>query len=482
MRAWLAGFVAFACISGAQAGNGGCSYRVQFAVPAASERDFREGVALAWVFNFGAAERAFREAARSDPSCALCYWGIAYALGPSINHDMTPAQRRVARQAAGRALALSSKNEGLERSLIAALATRYTAGEQAYAQAMAALAREHLGHADVLTLAAEAAMTLHARDYWRRDGTPQPWTPEILEWLERALAIAPQHPGANHYWIHALEDSPEPQRALDAAGRVLELCPGAGHLVHMASHIYLRVGRYADAMAANRSAIEADRATLVARGADSAYIDGYVRHNFHFLWAAAVLAGAEADAEAAAATLAQGVDAAALTGRRAGTAQHFLALPLYTWVRFGNWGLIRSAPRPPRAAPYTRGVWHFARGIAAARMGRREEGGRELWALQALERLPGQKRAAVKSIHPHATLLAIAGDLLRAEIAEAGGEREEAVRHARAALARVERLEPDEPPMEVAFGARERLATLLAARPPVGEARLEPGESPHGER
>ena len=183
--------------------------------------------------------------------------------------------------------------------------------------------------------------------YWQADGTAQPWTLEILAWLERALALAPGNPGANHYFIHALEDSPEPQRALPAAERLMNLAPGVGHLVHMPAHIFFRLGRYHEATLANQRAIAADSAYLRAAygRASPAYVNGYVLHNVHFLWTSAVMEGASRIATEAASRLARSVDAASLASARSGTAQHFLALPLYTYVLFGEWAAIRAAPQ-----------------------------------------------------------------------------------------------------------------------------------------
>jgi len=450
------------------AGIGDYRMAVTTASPEA-RRYFEQAVVLAWGFNFPEAVRSFREAARRDPRCAPCYWGIAYALGPSINHDMNDREAAAAHRAAARASALAPGATSREQALIAALAKRYArdprtgraALDRAYADAMHALADEHAEDADVLTLAAEAAMNLHPRDYWRGDGTAQPWTPQIVAWLERALALAPGHPGANHYLIHALEDSPEPQRALAAAERLSGLAPGVGHLVHMSAHVHMRLGRYHDATLASERAIAADRAYLRATQAAPAYIDGYVRHNVHYLWASALMEGASAAAKHAAATLARGVDARSLA--RGGPAQHFLALPLYTSVHFGEWQAVRAAPRPPAAAPYAIGVWHYARGVAAARGGDARGARAELRALGALA------QSKVQASSTHGALLGIAAALLRAEIASAEGDLASAVEHARSAVSAEDALEPGEPPVRIP-PARNTLGALLLAAGRAGEA------------
>ena len=429
-----------------------------------ARRYFQQGVVLAWAFNFAEAVRSFREAARLDPRCALCHWGIAYALGPSINHDMTAREAAAAWRAVRGARELAVRADPYERELILALAKRYardlragrSARDAAYARAMRKLAEEHPDNADVLTLAAEAEMDLHPRDYWEAGGAARTWTPQIIAWLERALTLAPRHPGANHYLVHALEDSREPQRALAAAQRLESLTPGMGHLVHLSAHLYMRLGRYREAIDASRREIEADRAYLRAARAAPAYIEGYVRHNVYFLWAAAFMDGAKEIAREAAAPLAE-----AAIGRHDETAQHYLALPLYNAVRFGEWAALREAPRPPRSAPYTLGVWHYARGVAYLRLGDQAAAARELHALDAIARHanPRDDRSAR---YGEVASLGIAGALLRAEIASAQGDKASAVAHAEQAVTSESALERGEPPIYV-FAAREFLARLAAS-------------------
>ena len=450
------------------------NYRMAVTTSSALARHyFEQGIILAWGFNFAEAVRSFREATRQDKNCALCYWGVAYALGPSINHDMNPQEAAGAYEAVTRATALAAGTTALERALISALAARYSRDpraereplDRAYAEAMRALANAQPHNADVLTLAAEAEMDLHPHDLWQADGTAQPWTPGVLARLEQALALAPGNPGANHYFVHALEDSPEPQRALPAAERLMDLAPGLGHLVHMPAHIFFRLGRYHETTLANQRAIAADSVYLRAAygRASLAYVNGYVLHNVHFLWTSAVLEGASRIATEVASRLASGVDAASLASARSGTAQHFLALPLYTYVLFGEWAAIRAAPSPPATAPYAIGVWHYARGIAAARNDDVRAARAELSALEALARRPALARSEVKFTNSHAALLSVAAALLRAEIAAADGDLASAIDEARSAVASEDGFVRDEPPIAVAFLARHRLGALLLA-------------------
>jgi tetratricopeptide (TPR) repeat protein len=444
-----------------------------------AQKFFDQGLLLTWAFNFAEAVRSFREAVRLDPQCAMCLWGVAYALGPSINHDMDEAAAASAFDAISRAQLLAHHAPPKERALIAALATRYSSNPKAprdsldwaYADAMFVLAAQFPDDPDVLTLAAEAAMDLHPHDYWRRDGKPQPWTPGIVELLERALAKAPGHPGANHYLIHILEYSPTPERGLAAAERLPGLAPNAGHLVHMPAHLYLRLGRYHDAVEANRAAINADGAYLREAGVDPAYAAGYLLHNYHFLWSAALMAGERDVALEAARALSDGSRTDAVSGPRMATAQHFVVLPLYTHVRFEEWQEILAAPKPVPATPYTLAAWHYARGMAYARTGDLKRARAEAAALEIEARRPELQKLLFKNTNPLAAYAGIAVAQLRAEIAMAAGEPKLAVRYAREAFAREAKLEIDEPPASHQPQRHTLGAALLdAGRPAEAEA------------
>jgi tetratricopeptide (TPR) repeat protein len=441
-----------------------------------AQRFFDQGLVLAWGFNFSLAERSFLEAARLDPACAMCWWGAAYALSPSINHDIDAASAQRAGRHVRRARELASAATPKERALIQALRARYgsaprAALDAAYIKAMRGAARQFPEDADVLALLADALMVPRGRDYWQRSGAPRPWTPEILALLERALALAPQHPGANHFYVHLLEDSPTPERARESAQRLLTIAPGVGHLAHMPAHILLRLGDYAGAMQANRNAIAADRALLELDGVDPRYLAGYAVHNQHFLWYAALMAGNSGAAAAAAAELAAYADSAAGAGSSTGTLQHFRALPLYTLARFGRWEAILAEPRPAPATAYTDGVWHYARGMADLRAGQLDSAAGELRLLQGKQRAARQDSAALKNAIPLSTLLALAGELLTAELSAARGNLAAAVRHGRAAVKIESGLEADEPP-----------AWHLPARQTAGALLLEAGRPAEAEQ
>jgi len=419
-----------------------------------AQQFFDQGLVLAWGFNFAEAQRSFREASRLDPECAMCRWGIAYSLGPSINHDMTRAAVNAAHAAVMQAMRLARAADARERSLIEALARRYASAsksdrsalDRAYTRAMRAVARRFSGDADVLTLLADALMTPHGRDFWRRDGSAEPWTRNIVVLLERALKIAPDHPGANHFYVHVLEDSPHPERAMASAERLRTIAPGVGHLVHMPSHVYLRLGDYGAALRANEEAIAADRAYLATIAADPGYVSGYVEHNLHFLWYAAVMSGRSAAALSAAAELARDAASAAAAGPPGGTLQHFLVLPLYTQARFGRWQDILSSLRPAPGSGYSDGVWHYARGMAYLRTGQPDRARSELSGLDDGMRAAMFDGAELKNTNRLSALLGICAELLRAELAGAQGDFPMAIAHARAALKIEAGLAIDEPP------------------------------------
>lgn len=444
-----------------------------------AQRLFDQGLVFGWGFNFAEAVRSFRAATLADLDCAMCRWGIAWAIGPSINHDMRPEDVPVAIDAIAQARAYAPDRSSLNRVLIEALATRYGADPgkdsdqraDAYADAMRAAAARFPQDADVAVLAAEAIMNAHPYDYWDAEGQAKPWTLEVVALLDRATRLAPDHPGAHHYRIHLYEGSPTPEAALASAGRIGDLAPGVGHLVHMPSHIYLRLGRYHEAVLANQAAVRSDRQYLATVGANAGYAADYVPHNMHFLWASALWSGEGAVAIGAADDL---VSAAGLlpdeTARR-GTRQHLQATPWLTLVRLQQWDAILARPRPvATGTPYLAGLVHFARGMAYAAKGDLAAARREAEGLRRMERLAAEQALKVKNINAAADLLAIARSLLAAEMALARGDRAEAVRRAARAVKAEDALEIDEPPAWQ-IPARHALARALLRDGRAGDAR-----------
>lgn len=439
---------------------------------ARAQRFFEQGLVFGWGFHVAEAVRSFRAAAQLDVDCAWCRWGIAWALGPNINHDMQPADVPVALDAIVQARAIAAPGSR-ERALIDALAARYSARagaddsrlSLAYADAMRMLATRYPDDADIAVLAAEATMTAHAYDYWRDDGKPKPWTPQVASWLERALSLSPAHPGAHHYRIHLFEDSPQRERALASAEQLGTLAPIVGHLVHMPSHIFFRLGRYRDAIAANDAAVQADRAYAAQTGAAS----DYAVHNLHFLWMSALWSGDGASAISAADQLA----AAAPAGDADGTRQHYLAAPALTRVRLLQWD-----PLPPsgaadtlRAGAYLRGLMQFAAGMAYAARGDVAAARAELESLQRSLRAARSENLTVKNIHRSSDVLGVARLQLQSAIATARGRLGGAVRLAGAAVAAEDRLAFDDPPV-----------WPLPARHTLGDALMRSGRAAEAQR
>ncbi len=393
---------------------------------------FDQGLRLVYAFNHLEAQRAFREAARLDPACAMCSWGIAFTYGSNYNSPTDADRERGAYEAIQRAQALASGATERERATIEALAQRHApppgsdraALDRAYADAMREVARRFPGDLDAGTLFADALMNLRPWNLWTPDGKPQPGTEEILETLERVLAAKPDHPGANHLYIHAVEASPRPDRGLAAADRLGALMPGAGHLVHMPSHIYLRVGRYADAVAANVKAVAADRAYFEKRRPSEIYRMLYYPHNLDFIWLAASMEGRSAETIRGARQLAAEVPAQMVL--QMSDMEVAPAAPLFALARFGRWEELLAEKAPPAGLPYVTGVWRYTRGLAFSATGRPAEAARELADLEATRQVVAPERS-VAGFFKTAEMLRLAAEVLAAEIAARAGDTESAV-------------------------------------------------------
>jgi tetratricopeptide (TPR) repeat protein len=437
---------------------------------ALARRYFAQAMVLTWGFNPAEAARSFGAALRADPACAPAAWGLAWALGPTINADMAPSDAARVDEALRRARALAATAAPRWRGLIGALVARHpTAGtasvdDEAYAHRMRALAQRHPRDADVLTLAAEAAMNLHPYDWWQRDGRARPWTREIAARLEAALTLAPDHPGAHHSFVHLMETSPSPQRALASADRLATLVPGSGHLLHMPAHIYMRVGRYAAASAANERSIAADRRYLEQVDTQGAYRVGYLAHNHHFLWASASMEGRSRVAIEAARAAYPAACGSTPGARGSGTLQHYQVLPLYALVRFGRWHeILNQTPPPEGNDPYPLALWHYARATASTRTGRLGDAQAALAALQSVADDPALASVRVKSINAAAALVRVALLTLRADIAAAQGDHERALSWLREAVETEDTLEHDEPHLWLAPTRHALGAALLDA-------------------
>jgi hypothetical protein len=376
---------------------------------------------------------------------------------------MAPEDEPKAFELAQKAVAAKAPASARERAYIDALAQRYSgkpddraARDRAYADAMREVARRYPRDLDAATLFAEALMDLRPWNYWAPDGTPYPETAEIVRTLESVLARNASHPGANHYYIHAVEATKNPERAEAAADRLLKLMPGAGHMVHMPSHIYMRVGRYADASATNEQAVLADEDYLSQCRAQGIYPIGYYPHNIHFLWAAATMEGRSRVAIDAARKVAAKVTDTLL--QEMPLLAGFRVVPYYALTRFGLWDEMLREPAPPDNL-YLKGTWHYARGLAYAAKGQLAEGVAELAEVRLIASDPGLD-FTLFSPNTAASILAIAPEVLAAELAARRKDYESAIAHAERAVRLDDGLTYTEP-AEWHYPPRHLLAALL---------------------
>lgn len=440
-----------------------------------AQKYFDQGLRLYYGFNDDEATRAFREAGRLDPTCAMAWWGVALAAGPNINMPMDAEHGTTALVAIGKAIELAPGARGSDLAYIMALSVRYAANpktsrgvlDSAYCSSMRLLAKRYPTDADAGALFAESILDLSPWNQWANDGKPYPGTLEAVATLEAILKRHPNHPGANHFYIHAVEASSDPARALAAAKRLETLVPGAGHLVHMPSHIYARTGRYAAALRQNRRAVAVDERFIAAQKPAGVYPLMYYNHNIQFVWFAALMEGRSAEALAAARKLAGNVPPEVVA--QMPMLEFVPPLPVLTLVCFGHWDEALAEPGPPASQRYATGIWHYARGVALAATGDLDRADSALDTLQAITATTPADMAI--SINYAAPLLRIASNALAGEIAARRGGIDEAVRRLRLAVAMEDSLHYDEPPtwyspVRHALGA----VLLKAGRPKDAEA------------
>jgi tetratricopeptide (TPR) repeat protein len=450
-------------------------HRISTSVPLA-QRYFDQGFRLTFGFNHAEAIAAYRHAAALDTSCAMCWWGVAWAFGPNINAAMDSASGVAAYQAIGEALKRLAGASPRERAYIHAMAERFGpnplahrgARDSAYARAMDRVADAYPDDPDAQVLDAEALMLLAPWNYWTADGTPRPGTPELLRRLTGVIQRDSTHPGACHYYIHAVEAA-HPERAIPCAERLPTLMPGAGHIVHMPAHVYVRVGRYVDAITANEHAIHADEQYIADRRPEGLYPLAYYPHNYHFLAFAAQMAGQSGTALAAARAVASKVDLVAMRQPGLETLQHFYVTPYRVMVRFGRWDEMLAEPAPPSDLAYAAGVYHWARGLALVRRGDVPGARAELALLERAAADSAVTKLLIWNINSAAAILRIADHMLAGEIAGAAGDGNRAVAELREAVGLEDALTYDEPPTWE-LPARHYLGAALLAKDEPGEA------------
>jgi tetratricopeptide (TPR) repeat protein len=415
-----------------------------------AQRAFDRGLTLAYSFGHYAAEQEFRRALAADPNCAMAYWGIALVNGPHINFPLVPPPKAAAAWAAlTNAQALAAPTTPLEQSLIQALSTRYanpppedrSALEAAYAHAMRELWKANPDNADIGTLFVEAAMDLHPWDLWKA-GQPQPWTPEIIDSLEAILRLSPRHPGANHLYIHAVEASPHPEKAVPAADRLGKLVPDSSHMVHMPAHIYARVSRWEDAAEANRRAMKADARYRAAYPRPGFYAL-YMAHNAHFLTYVTMMQGRSAESIRLAREVVSGIPEDFLRDYP-GIADGFMIFASEVLMRFGRWEAILAEPKPPASLPLSIALWHFTRAVALTALDRPDEALKEKAAFATATAAVPAGYTFGNNLAAH--LLAIAGLVLDGEMQAKAGHYDESIATLRKAVAIEDTLFYDEPP------------------------------------
>jgi len=396
---------------------------------------------------------------------AMAYWGIALSLGPNINLPEDTDRGKEAYAAITKAKSLEANVTPAEREYIDALAQRYApdgkmndALQHAYANAMREVARQNPNDPDAGALFAESMMDLHPWQLWTHDGKPVEGTPEIVATLEGVMAKYPDHMGANHYYIHAVEASPDPARALPSAHRLPKLAPAAGHLVHMPSHIYYRVGNYDASASANSAAIKADKVYLRERNPKGAYVMMYVTHNIQFLWASYMMEGNSREAFKASRELDDTVSLAMV--RQMPMAEFMSPTRYYTEARFGKWDAILKEPAPPTDMTFTTGVWRYARGLALAAKNRPADALNEKKQLDEI--VAGMPPDRVVGFNSASKLLALGSATLAGEIDSTQGRHDDAIKSLREAVAIQDALNYEEPPSWY-YPVRETLGMELLA-------------------
>lgn len=456
-------------------GFGGYHRTISTNSPAAQEW-FDQGLQLLYGFNHDEAIRSFRRAAKLDPKCAMAWWGVSYAHGLHINNPaMTEEQSKGGYEAAQRALGCVSSATPVEAALVRAVAERYAWPipedrkplDVAYAAAMQRAWEAHQGDPDVGALFAESLMNLQPWDYWTVAGEPKGRALEIVATLERVLANSPQHPGANHFYIHAVEASHTPERAVPAADRLVALVPGSGHLVHMPSHIYTRVGRYGDAADTNERAIDVDRAYFKVAPPPRFY-SLYFLHNVHFLAYAAMMEGRPEKALEAARRIEDEVPEDFLRDF-VHIADGITSTKLHVLIRFGRWEDVLKVPKPEDRRFLSRAIRHYARGVAFSSLGRMDEANAELAAFDEVAAKVPENWSILNN--PASVVLPIARAMLIGELRFREGRLDEAFASLRDAVVREDALVYDEPPGWMQPVRHALGALLLAAgRPAEAEA------------
>ena len=442
----------------------------------AAQNYFDQGIRLYYAFNHAEAVRAFKEAQRLDVDCAMCWWGEAMAWGPNINLPMDEPSAIAAYAAVQGALARREHASKREQALIDALELRYVAKppadrtslDQAYSDAMAEVAARYPDNQEVAVLYAESLLDLRPWDYWAEDGSPNSGIADALASLESVIAVNEKHPGACHFFIHAVEKL-YPERAIECAERLANLMPGAGHLVHMPGHIYIRVGRYLDAVKANKHAIHADETYIQDQNpAMGMYTAGYYPHNYDFMAFATMMIGRSNDSIQAAEKVSRLIPAELFGTPGMDFLQHYAIRPLLVRVRFARWDDLLATAAPPDSQPHARAIWHYARGRAFSALQNTEAAADELEKLRAVAASPALKDTRME-FNPSVDLLAVAESVLAGWVDASADKMDSAADHLYEAVRLEDALNYGEPP-EWTMPVRQDLGDILLLAGRYGDA------------
>ncbi len=431
-----------------------------------AQQFFDQGLRFIYAFNHDEAARSFRRAAELDPKLAMAYWGIAEAVGPNYNDPADPGRYRQAHEAVQKAVDLSEQASPSDRAYVQALATRFPADPRSdlkkaaedYRDAMRQVVSEFPDDLDAATLFAEAGMNLHPWGLWHIDGTPEAGTDEIVSSLESVMKRDPNHLGAIHYYVHAVEASPTPERALAGANKLAALAPGAGHIVHMPAHIYIRTGDYEAAVKTNEQAADVDRAYIKSSGVQGIYPMMYYSHNLHFIAMCAAMNGNYAESRKNADLLVENV------GRHVKNMpplEGFMTIPMAVEIRFHHWNEILKMLPPDSSMKTATVFWHFGRGLALAGTGKVTEAENEYKIVSDAEAATPPDVIFTMPINNKAKdIMKIAEDVLGARIAVAKKDNGSAIAMLRDAVALQDTLKYGEPP-DWFFPVRESLGAIM---------------------
>ncbi|HEU5292511.1 MAG TPA: hypothetical protein VFU05_17810 [Cyclobacteriaceae bacterium] len=439
-----------------------------------AKKFFSQGLVLANGFNHAEAARSFREAIRQDSTCAMAHWALAYVLGPNYNTNSDQGDTKEIRTAVTKAIEYSKSAESWEQVLIQALAAKFPVNsgtdEEAYAAAMRNAYQQFPENDIIVTLYAESLMNLHAWDlYTRKGGDQKSWTPEIVSVIEQALKLNPDNPLANHLYLHATESAADVEKALPSAERLKTLVPGAGHLVHMPSHIFINTGDYHEGSLSNEEAVKVDSAYIAQCKVQGVYPQMYYPHNWHFLAATAALEGRGARSIEASFKTAEIIDRNYLHQEGFETTQHYITIPYFVLVKFSQWEKISALPKPENNLKYPRAIWYYAKGMALANSSKINQAQEALDSLKALAQTEEVKTMMIWEINTTADVCNIAIHVLEGELERIKGNTTAAIDHFKQAIVIEDQLNYNEPP-DWFFSVRHFLGDVYLRAGKYGEA------------